>query len=178
MSSTLPTPHRAAPWRHWVPLPPRLGLPLAQIAPDFALWDVTYRRTVRLANYRGKQPVVLVLCRLRPEMIYSPQRLASLVVLNRAYDQFRNAGAEVLVVGCQPQRLLQAAVEDLGLTLPMLCDPDGAVFRAYYTGQAWGAPLPAQFVLDAQGRLRYCRLFSLLNPTISLTELLAAVEEL
>ncbi|MFQ4134800.1 peroxiredoxin family protein [Nodosilinea sp. PGN35] len=178
MASTVPRSDLGGAWHQWVPLPPRLGLPLAQIPPDFALWDVTYRRTVRLANYRGKQPVVLVFCRLRPEPLYSPQRWASLVALNRAYDQFRNAGAEVLLIGSQPQRQLQAVVEDLSLTVPLLCDPSGASFRAYSTGQALGAPLPAQFVLDAQGRLRHCRLFSLLNSTVEPAVLLAAVERL
>ena len=163
--------------RYWVPLPPRLGLPLGQISPDFALWDVTHQRTVRLANWRGKQPVVLVFCRLAAAIAYSPQRHPHLLAIDQAYSQFRNAGAEVLVVSPQPQRRNQAVVSDLGLGLPLLSDPTGAVFRAYYTGQALGAPLPAQFVLDAQGRLRYAHLFSLLHPVAPPETLLAALEQ-
>ncbi|MBD2111339.1 MULTISPECIES: peroxiredoxin family protein [Cyanophyceae] len=178
MTPIAPLPDQATTWRYWLPLPPRLGLPLGQICPDFALWDVTYQRTVRLANWRGKQPVVLLFCRLLAEIAYSPQRYASLVAFNQVYDQFRNAGAEVLAIGNQPQRQAQAAVEDLSLRLPLLCDPAGASFRAYHTGQALGAPLPAQFVLDAQGRLRYCHLFSLLHPTASPGTLLAALSRL
>ncbi|MBW4483975.1 MAG: peroxiredoxin family protein [Tildeniella torsiva UHER 1998/13D] len=178
MSPIATLPDQAAPWRYWLPLPPRLGLPLGQISPDFALWDVTYQRTVRLANWRGKQPVVLAFCRLLPEVAYSPQRYASLVALNQVYEQFRNAGAEVLAIGNQPRRQTQAVVDDLGLTLPMLCDPTGTIFRAYHTGQALGAPLPAQFVLDAQGRLRYCHLFSLLHPAPRPETLLATLNKL
>jgi peroxiredoxin len=178
MTPIAPLPDPVTPWRYWLPQPPRLGLPPGQISTDFALWDVTYQRTVRLANWRGKQPVVLLFCRLLAETAYNPQRYASLVAFNQAYDEFRNAGAEVLAIGNQPQRQAQAAVADLSLQLPLLCDPAGASFRAYHTGQALGAPLPAQFVLDAQGRLRYCHLFSLLHPTTPPETLLAALGKL
>lgn len=168
----------AARWRYWLPLPPRLELPLGEIPPDFALWDVTHGRTVRLANWRGKQPVVLVFCRIAAAIAYSPQHYAHLVAMNATYAQFRNAGAEVLAISPQPQRQTQAVVDDLGLSLPLLSNPTGDVFRAYYTGQAMGAPLPAQFLLDAQGRLRYCHLFSLLHPVALPAALLAALEQL
>lgn len=176
-SKTLPG-ATAARWRYWLPLPPRLEQTLGQISPDFACWDVTHGQTVRLANWRGKQPVVLVFCRLSAAIAYSPQRHTHLVAMNEAYAQFRNAGAEVLAVSPQPQRQTQAVVDDLGLSLPLLSDPDGDAFRAYRTGQALGAPLPAQFLLDAQGRLRYCHLFSLLHPVASPEALLAALEQL
>ncbi|PSR17501.1 alkyl hydroperoxide reductase [filamentous cyanobacterium CCP3] len=175
---TAPPSTTGAGWRYWVPLPPRLELPVGQIPPDFALGDVTYQRTMRLANWRGKQPVVLVFCRIAAAIAYSPQRHTHLVAIDEAYDQFRNAGAEVLAISPQPQRQTQAVVDDLGLSLPLLSDPTGGVFRAYYTGQALGAPLPAQFLLDAQGRLRYCHLFSLLHPVAPPATLLAALEQL
>ena len=175
---TAPPSTTAAGWRYWMPSPPRLALPLGQIPPDFALWDVTHKRTVRLANWRGKQPVVLVFCRIAAAIAYNPQRYADLVVLNEAYAQFRNAGAEVLAVSPRPKRQTQAVVDDLGLSLPVLSDPAGDTFRTYHTGQAMGAPLPAQFLLDAQGRLRYCHLFSLLHPVAPAATLLAALEQL
>jgi peroxiredoxin len=161
-----------------MPVPPLLGLPVGQIPPDFALWDVTHQRTVRLANWRGRQPVVVVFCRLGAELVYGSDRYAYLVELNAAYPQLRNAGAEVLVVTPTTQRQGQAAVTDLGLTLPLLCDETGDTFRAYRTGQALGGLLPAQFVLDAQGRLRYSHLFSLLHPWASAEQLYSVVEAL
>ncbi|MGG6237231.1 peroxiredoxin family protein [Nodosilinea sp. AN01ver1] len=175
---TAPPSTTSAGWRYWLPLPPRLELPLGQIPPDFALWDVTHGRTVRLANWRGKQPVVLVFCRIAAAIAYSPQRYAHLVAVNETYAQFRNAGAEVLAISPQPQRQTQAVIDDLSLSLPLLSDPAGDVFRAYKTGQALGAPLPAQFLLDAQGRLRYGHLFSLLHPVALPDALLAALEQL
>lgn len=165
-------------WRYWMPFPPGVVVPLGQIPPDFALWDVTYQRTVRLANWRGKQPVVLFFCRLPVVETYRAERWPYLVAINRAYAQFRNAGAEVLMVANTSRRQGQAMVDDLGLTVPVLSDDTGAVFRAYRTGQAWGAPLPAQFVLDAQGRLRARHLFSLLHHQAAVESLLALVDGL
>lgn len=178
MTSAFPSPLAAPSWRYWAPLPPRLGHPLGQIPPDFALWDITHQRTVRLANWRGKQPVVLIFCRILAEAVYSPQRYAYLVAINQAYPQLRNAGAEVLAVTNTTPRQGKAVVDDLGLTLPLLNDATGATFHAYHTGQALGAPLPAQFVLDAQGRLRYCHLFSLLHPNAEIDHLLEVLNAL
>lgn len=165
-------------WRNWLPHPPSLALPLGQIPPDFALWDVTHQRTVRLANWRGKQSVVLIFERIWADLAYSPQIYPNLVALNQGYAQFRNAGAEVLVVTRTMRRQGQAVVDDLGLALPFLIDETGTTFRAYHTGQALGAPLAAQFVLDAQGRLRYSHLFSLLHAQATPGHLLAVLEAL
>ena len=165
-------------WRDSLPHPPSLALPLGQIPPDFALWDVTHQRTVRLANWRGKQPVVLSFERIRADLAYGSQRYPNLVALNQGYAQFRNAGAEVLVVTRTIRRQGQAVIDDLGLTVPLLSDETGTTFRAYHTGQALGEPLPAQFVLDAQGRLRYSHLFSLLHAQATPAHLLAVLEAL
>ncbi|WOD41938.1 peroxiredoxin family protein [Nodosilinea sp. E11] len=178
MTLTSPPLPPAPYWRYWVPRPPRFALPLGQIPPDFALWDVTHQRTVRLANWRGKQPVVLIFGRILAELAYSPQRYLDLVAINQAYPQFRNAGAEVLVITATVRRQGQAVVDDLKLTLPLLSNETGATFRAYHTGQALGAPLPAQFVIDAQGRLRYSHLCSLLHPNASPERLLTVLETL
>ena len=70
------------------------------------------------------------------------------------------------------ERQSQKVVSDLGLKLPLLSDPSCNVFRAYNLGQALGAPLPAQFVLDQQGKLRYKHLFSFLDHNASVEKLL------
>jgi peroxiredoxin len=156
-----------------LPVPARLALPIGSIAPDFALFDATHKRTVRLANLRGKQPVVLAFTRIFAEEVYCPFCFPHIIAINEAYAKFRNAGAEVFMINSTSQRQSQGVVEDLQLKLPLLCDTDGSVFRAYHTGQALGAPLPAQFVLDAQGRIRYTHLFSFLHHNASPEKLLA-----
>ncbi|MEL6779028.1 MAG: alkyl hydroperoxide reductase, partial [Cyanobacteria bacterium J06597_16] len=59
-----------------------------------------------------------------------------------------------------------------------LVDPSCRSFRQYGTGQALGAPLPAQFVLDADGKLRFQHLFSFAHTNASPERLLWAVRNL
>jgi peroxiredoxin len=165
-------------FRYFLPVPARLALPIGSMAPDFALWDVTHQHTVRLANWRGKRPLVLAFTRIFAEEVYCPFCFPHIVALNEVYAQFRNAGAEVLMITSTNKRQSQGVVEDLQLQLPLLCDTDGKTFRAYHTGQALGAPLPAQFVLDAQGRVRYCHLFSFLHYNASPAQLLDVLSKL
>jgi hypothetical protein len=40
-------------FRNLLPVPARIGLSLGQVAPDFALTDVTHQKVVRLANFPG-----------------------------------------------------------------------------------------------------------------------------
>lgn len=176
------TPSSPSPWQMWwkylLPRPARLGLALGSVVPDFALLDVTHQRTVRLANWRGKQPVVLAFTRIFAEGVYCPLCYPHLLALNAAYPSWRDAGTEVFLITSLNPRQGKAVVEDLQLTLPLLCDPEGHSFRQYHTGQALGAPLPAQFVIDAQGQLRYGHWFSFLHPNADPEALLAAVESL
>jgi peroxiredoxin len=72
----------------------------------------------------------------------------------------------------------QQVVADLNLKMPLLSNPDCRVFRTYHTGQALGAPLPAQFVLDRYGRLRFRHLFSFLSNNARVATLLQEVERL
>jgi len=165
-------------WRFLLPRPAYLGLALGTITPDFALWDATNQRTVRLANWRGKQPVVLTFTRIFAEGIYCPFCYSHIVAMNQAYRQFRNSGADVLMLTSLNPRQGQAVVEDLQLALPLLCDPTGTNFRNYCTGQALGAPLPAQFILNAQGHLCYAHLFSFLHHNADPETLLAVLSTL
>jgi peroxiredoxin len=165
-------------FRNLLPIPARRGLYAGQFTPDFALRDVTYQRTVRLTNYRGKQPLVLAFTRIFTEKQYCPFCFPHILAMNDAYDQFRERGAEVLMLTSTDPRQSQVVVRDLGLKLPLLTDESCRSFRAYYTGQALGAPLPAQFILDAQGKLRYSHLFSFLEHNASPDRLLAVLDEL
>ena len=164
-------------FRYLLPVPARMALAIGQIPPDFALWDATYQRTVRLANWRGRQPILLAFTRIFAEEVYCPFCFPHIVAMNEAYEQFRNLGAEVLMITSTDRRQSQGVVDDLQLQLPLLCD-DGSAFRSYHTGQALGAPLPAQFVLDAQGRLRYSHLFSFLHHNASPQRLMEVLQQL
>ena len=60
--------------------------------------------------------------------------------------------------------------------MPLLSDPGCQVFRAYQVGQALGAPLPAQFVLGADGKLLFKHLFSFIDHNASVDTLLKYVD--
>jgi peroxiredoxin len=144
--------------------------------PDFELPDITNGRRVHLRDYRGQQPVILAFTRIFTEKQYCPLCLPHIVALNKNYHRFTELGVEVLMITSTDERQSQIVVRDLGLKLPLLSNPDCDMFRRYGVGQALGAPLPAQFILDAEGKLRYKHLFSFLDSNASVETLLEQVQ--
>jgi peroxiredoxin len=160
-------------FRNFLPIPASNELRLDVGTPDFQLPDITNGTVVKLANYRGKQPILLAFNRIFTEKQYCPFCFPHIKALNENYEQFTNRGIEVLLVTSTDERQSQIVVRDLGLKMPLLSDPSCRVFRTYRVGQALGAPLPAQFVLDKNGRLTYKHLFSFLDHNASVEKLLA-----
>ncbi len=146
------------------------------LTPDFQLPDITNGTVVKLSTYRNKQPVLLALTRIFTDKQYCPFCYPHIKALNENYEQFTSRGIEVLIVTSTDERQSQVVVKDLGLKMPLLSDPSCRIFRTYQTGQALGAPLPAQFVLDIEGRLRYRHLFSFLDHNASVEKLLEQFE--
>jgi peroxiredoxin len=162
-------------FRNFFPVPASSSLNLGETTPDFALPDITNGRLVKLSDYRGKQPVILALTRIFTEKHYCPVCYPHIKALNENYEQFTNRGVEVLMVTSTDERQSQIVASNLKLKMPLLCDPNCNVFRSYGVGQALGAPLPGQFVLDRQGKLRYKHLFSFLDHNASVEKLLEAI---
>ena len=162
-------------FRNLLPIPATNRLTLRETTPDFQLPDITNARLVRLSNYRGKQPVVLAFTRIFTEKQYCPLCFPHIKAMNESYEQFTKQGIEVLMITSTDERQSQTVIKDLGLRMPLLSDPSCRVFRAYNLGQALGAPLPGQFVLDQQGKLLYKHLFSFLSNNASVERLLEAV---
>ncbi|BAZ52479.1 putative thiol-specific antioxidant protein [Nostoc sp. NIES-4103] len=159
-------------FRNFLPVPATNILRLEVGTPDFQLPDITNGTLVKLSNYRGKQPVLLAFTRIFTEKQYCPFCFPHIKALNENYEQFKNRGIEVLMITSTDEKQSQIVVRDLGLQMPLLSDPSCRVFRTYQVGQALGAPLPAQFILDQQGRLRYWHLFSFLDHNASVDTLL------
>lgn len=160
-------------FRNFLPIPATNKLRLAEVTPDFQLRDVTNGTLVKLSNYKGKQPVLLAFTRIFTEKQYCPFCFPHIKALNENYEQFQARGIEVLMITSTDERQSQIVVKDLHLKMPLLCDPSCRVFHAYDVGQALGAPLPAQFVLDKEGKLRYKHLFSFLDHNAEIETLLA-----
>lgn len=159
-------------FRNFLPIPASNILQLGQTTPDFQLPDITNGTVVKLSDYRGKKPVLLAFTRIFTEKNYCPFCYPHIKSLNENYEQFQNRGIEVLMMTSTDERQSQIVVKDLSLKMPFLSDPTCRVFRTYQVGQALGAPLPAQVVLDKQGKLRYKHLFSFLDHNAKIEKLL------
>lgn len=159
-------------FKNLFPFPASNDLVYGVLPPDFVLPDVTNSKTVKLSDYQDKQPLVLAFTRIFTEKQYCPFCFPHIKALNENYEQFRDRNIELLMITSTDVRQSKIVVQDLGLKMPLLSDPGCQTFRAYRTGQALGAPLPAQFVLDQQGRLRYKHLFSFLDHNASVETLL------
>lgn len=165
-------------FNNFLPVPALNKLYPEVCPPDFQLPHVNGEGSIRLSEYREKQPVLLYFTRIFTEKQYCPLCFPHIKAMNTAYEQFVEAGAQVLLITSTDERQSQIVIRDLGLKMPVLCDPSCLVFRAYGTGQALGAPLPAQYLLDIEGKLRFKHLFSFLEPNAQVSRLLEQLQQL
>lgn len=159
-------------FRNFLPIPASNELRLDIKTPDFQLPDITNNNIVKLSDYRDKQPILLAFTRIFTEKQYCPFCFPHIKALNENYEEFTKRNIEVLLITSTDEKQSQIVMRDLGLKMPLLSDPSCRVFRNYQVGQALGAPLPAQFVLDQEGKLRYKHLFSFLDHNASVEKLL------
>jgi peroxiredoxin len=165
-------------FKNLFPIPATSHLERGMRTPDFELPDVTNGGRVKLADHWEKKPLILAFTRIFTEKQYCPFCFPHIKALNENYEQFLERQGELWLITSTDERQSKIVVRDLGLKMPLLSDPSCQVFRAYQTGQALGAPLPAQFVLDAQGRLVYKHLFSFLDHNASVDTLLNSLPSL
>lgn len=160
-----------------LPIPAANDLSRGMLTPAFELPDVTNGQPIKLLDYRDKKPVILAFTRIFTEKQYCPLCFPHIQELNNRYQEFCDRNVELLMITSTDAQQSKIVVRDLGLKMPLLSDPGCEVFRAYQTGQALGAPLPAQFVLDQQGRLRYKHLFSFLDHNATVDTLLQVPDQ-
>lgn len=162
-------------WQNFFPIPARNQVPIGSLAPTFELPDVTHGKSIRLADYRNDRPVVLAFTRIFTQKTVCPFCAPHIKALNDRYQEFVDRGAELLLIASLDPTESQQFVTTFDLKMPFLSDPTCEVFRQYGTGQALGAPLPAQFVLDRTGQVRDRHLFSFLEPNAAVDTLLQAL---
>lgn len=161
---------------NFLPLPAYCQFQQGQLLPDFTLTSAE-GKSVTLSNYRGK-PTVLAFTRIFTEKQYCPFCYPHILAMNETYSQFVGLGASVLMITSTDASQSQIVQQDLSLKMPLLIDPNCQSFRQYGTGQALGAPLPAQFVLDSEGKLRFQHLFSFAHHNTTPERLLWAIRNL
>lgn len=162
-------------FKNFLPIPASNQLSLGSVPPDFILPDITNHQTLQLSNYFNQQPIILAFTRIFTEKQYCPFCYPHIISLNRYYEKFLERGVEVLMITSTDAQQSEIVVRDLGLKMPLLSNPDCRVFRLYHTGQALGAPLPAQFFLDKTGKIQYKHLFSFFDHNASVDKLLLKV---
>lgn len=165
-------------FKNLMPIPATNSLALGQATPEFDLPDIKNDRRVKLSDYRNDRPVILAFTRIFTEKQYCPFCFPHIKALNDQYQELVDRQVELLMITSTDEQQSKKVVEDLGLKFPLLSDPSCKVFWKYQTGQALGAPLPAQFLLDRQGVLRYKHLFSFLDHNASVEMLCGEIDRL
>ncbi len=163
-------------WRNFLPIPAKSNLSLGNTTPNFTLTDITNNQTIELSNYQNDRPVIVAFTRIFTEKYYCPLCKPHIKELNDNYETLKSKGIELLMITSIDSEQCQKAIADLGLKIPLLSDPSCEVFQTYRVGQALGAPLPGQFVLNKEGKLQYKHLFSFLSPNASTEKLLSILE--
>lgn len=163
--------------KNFIPLPGFKVLSIGDVAPDFTLPRIG-GELVKLSDYRGKQPVVLALTRIFTEKHYCPLCYPHIKDLKQHYQEIRDKGAELLMISSTDPVQSEQVVSDLGLPFPFLYDPDCTTFRRYGAGQALGAPLPAQYIVNREGRITYKHLFSFIDRNASTDTIAKELEKI
>lgn len=164
-------------FQNLLPIPAENELELGSIAPEIKINDVRNDRQVKLSDYRNVQPVLLYFTRIFTEQQYCPFCYPHIKEVNERYGEFVDRGIEVLIITSTDLQQSKTVARDLDLQMPLLSDPSCARFRRYHVGQALGAPLPAQFVIDRDGRIVFKHLFSFLHYNAEVDTLLASCSE-
>jgi len=113
------------------------------LAPDFAVPDLQ-GQAIRLSGLRGQ--VVL----LNLWATWCPPCRDEMPSMERLWQQLRPQGFVLLAVSEDEKgaAVVEPFVRQLGLTFPVLLDPEGQVGRSY---GVWG--YPESFLIDREGRV-------------------------
>jgi len=115
-------------------------------APDFELVSST-GQTVRLSDFAGKKVVVF----FYPKDD-SPGCTREACHFRDAYDDFTEAGAEVIGISSDSTASHEAFGKKHGLPMTLLSDPEGEARKRYGVGSTLGIlPGRATFVIDRAG---------------------------
>jgi peroxiredoxin Q/BCP len=120
-------------------------------APDFALSDAS-GKTVRLGDFRGRSAVVLY---FYPKDD-TPGCTKESCTFRDQYQDFKDAGAEVIGVSSDSAESHAKFAEKYHLPFTLLADRDGAVRRQYGVPATLGLlPGRVTYVIDRDGVVRH-----------------------
>ena len=149
------------------------GLAAGAAAPEFALLDQTGKR-VALADFRGRKNVVLY---FYPKDD-TPGCTRESCAFRDQFEDFRDAGAEVIGVSSDSPESHARFAEKHSLPFTLLSDPGGQVRGAFRVPATLGLlPGRVTYVIDKAGVIRHA-FNSQLNPTQHVAEALRVLETL
>jgi peroxiredoxin len=147
------------------------GLDVGAAAPDFSL-PTADGGSFSLASARAEGPVVLVFFRGH----WCPHCRKQLSELEARKADFAAQGAKLVVVSVDGPEDSAKLAEKLTLTLPIASDPKAEVLAAYeVVDVANGIALPATYVIDGAGTVRYLYLGDKAADRPPVDDVLAAV---
>ena len=126
---------------------------IGSVAPDFKL-HATNGQEVSLSDFRGKTNVIVFFIRETT----CPQCRTHVAQLGHMYEQFRDVGADIIVIlGERMDKTLEYA-ESLNLPFPILSDPDRAIYHLYELEKYFLLfQRTASLVVDKEGIVRYLK---------------------
>ena len=126
---------------------------IGSIAPDFRL-QATDGRIISLSDFRGKSNVVLFFIRETT----CGQCRTHVAQLGKMYEQFREAGAEIIVILGNDLETTKEYAAGLQLPFPILADPNRAVYHLYELEKYFLLfQRTASLVVDKDGLVRYLK---------------------
>jgi len=173
------------------------GIDIGERAPDFTLPDAN-GRPVSLADRLTAGPVVVSFYR----GAWCPICNTELTALQQALPRIKEHGASLAAITPEPPDASQAFVQKLGLGFDVLSDLDQAVIRAYRlqfsldedlrpfyrsfnmaldernADGSWNLPVPATFLLDADGIVRARHVDPNYRERMAIDEILLALDAL
>jgi peroxiredoxin len=126
---------------------------IGSVAPDFRL-PATNGQDIALSDFHGKTNVVLFF--IRETSCF--QCRIHVNQLGRMYDQFREAGAEILVILGEDVDKAHKYAEGINLPFPILSDPNRDIYLLYELEKYFLLyQRTASLVIDKTGIVRYLK---------------------
>lgn len=126
---------------------------IGSIAPNFKL-TATNGKEISLSDFRDKSNVVMFFIR----ETNCPQCRTHVAHLGQMYEQFKNAGAEVIVILGEGIEKSKKYADKIGLPFPILADPDRHVYLLYELEKYFILlQRTASIVVDKGGVVRYLK---------------------
>jgi len=126
---------------------------IGSIAPDFKL-PATNGQEISLSSFRGKSNVIMFFIRETT----CPQCRTHVMQLGRMYEQFREAGAEIIVILGEDMEKTREYANEINLPFPILSDSGRNVYTLYELEKYFLLfQRTASLVVDKDGLVRYLK---------------------